>query len=153
MFCFCCKKIDTKKFKNIDSIQEKEFLEFLEKTNFEKHLKKISKKYKNKKIIIYGAGVFFQVIEKHYDLSELNIIAVADRKFFNHEQEERFRGYLVCAPDEITTLEADYVLIATKKVFNTIEFLQNEVLKGTGIKLNTLINKSFIALIKEILED
>lgn len=153
MFCFQKVQIDTKKFKDIDSPQEREFLEFLEKTNFAKHLQKISKKYKNKKIVIYGAGLFFQVIEKHYDLSVLNIIAISDRKFSNHRENEIFKGYLVCSPQEIIDLKPDYVLISTKKVFNMIEYLQQEVLIKTGIKIKTLIYKSFMAILKEILED
>ena len=37
--------------------------------------------YKNKKIVLYGAGQFCNCVFENYDLSKLNIIAIADARF------------------------------------------------------------------------
>lgn len=130
--------------------QEHEFIEYLETINTEKHLKKLSKKLKNKKVVIYGAGVFFQTIKEYYDLSKLNIIALSDRKFSQHEQDATFSDYKVCSPDEIKGLNPDYVLVATRFFINIIESLEETILRKTGIKIRPLIRKPFMELLKEI---
>ncbi len=130
--------------------QESEFINYLEKISFEKYLKKIEKKLKNKKIVIYGTGVFFQVINAYYDLSKLNIIAVSDKKYDAHEENETFLDYKVISPLEIKKYEPDYVLIATRFFINILEDLEENILKNSKIKIRPLIKKPFIELWREI---
>ena len=54
--------------------------EYLNTQEFDKILKKLSHKLKNKKIIVYGAGILFQTIVRDYDLSCLNIVGICDKK-------------------------------------------------------------------------
>lgn len=129
---------------------ENEFIEYLEKIKFEKHLKYIKKKLKNQKVIIYGAGTFFQTILNKYNLVDINIIAVADRKFINHKQDEIFHGYRVCAPDEMPSLSPDYVLVGMLKFVKVIEELEEQIFQNTNIKVKPLINKPILELWKEI---
>lgn len=130
---------------------DKDFhLEYLETVNFSKQLGKLNKKLKNKSIVIYGTGIFFEVLKNNYDLSPLNIIAVSDRKFTNHEQDEEFLGYKVCAPEEIASLNPDCVLVATINIVKIMESLENTVLKGTKIKLMPLVRKPFKDIWNEI---
>ncbi len=130
---------------------DKDFhLEYLKKVNFSKQLEKLNKKLKNKSIVIYGTGIFFEVLKNNYDLSPLNIIAVSDRKFTNHEQDEKFLGYKVCAPEEIASLNPDCVLVATINIVKIMESLENTVLKGTKIKLMPLVRKPFKDIWNEI---
>ena len=130
---------------------DKDFhLEYLKKVNFSKQLEKLNKKLKNKSIVIYGTGIFFEVLKNNYDLSPLNIIAVSDRKFTNHEQDEEFLGYNVCAPEEIASLNPDCVLVATINIVKIMESLENTVLKGTKIKLMPLVRKPFKDIWNEI---
>ena len=144
------KNIDTKKEKKKPIQPENEFLEYLDSIKFEKHLKKLAEKLKNKKIIIYGAGAFFQSIKEHYDLSQLNIIAISDRKFANHIEGETFWDYLVCAPDEIKKINPDYVLVSMRWFVSIIDQLYCETLAGTKIKIKPLIKKPVKELLKEI---
>jgi FlaA1/EpsC-like NDP-sugar epimerase len=130
--------------------QESEFIEYLEKIKFTRHLDKISKKLKSKKVVLYGSGLFFQVINTYYDLSKLNIVAIADRKYSQHEKDEKFMGYKVCGPDEIKDLSPDYVLVATRFFINLIEDLESTTLKKTKIKVRPLIKKPFRELWQEI---
>ena len=120
--------------------------------NFEKHLKFLNKKLKNKKIIIYGAGIFFETIYKYFDLTGLNIIGIADKKFEDHEENQTFLGYKVYSPSEIQEVSPDYLLVATKFYINLIEFLYYNVLINTKIKIKPLVKKPFMTLLKEIWE-
>ncbi len=129
---------------------EQDFIEYLKKINFSKHLAKIAKKLKEKKVIIYGAGAFFQTINREYDLSCLNIIAIADRKFVNHEDGEEFLGYRLCSPDEMESLQTDYVLVSMINFINVIEDLEETSLKNAKVKIKPLINKPFVDILKEL---
>ena len=127
-----------------------DFIEYLEKINFSKHLKKIEKRLKNKTIILYGAGSFFQTLADKYDLSNLNIIAIADRKFINHSADETFYGYKVCEPDELVQLKPDFILVSMLYYVQIIEHLEETVLNNQKIKIKPLINKPFVEVWKEI---
>lgn len=145
-------RIDNEIKQTFDEIipQENDFINYLEEINFKKHLDKFSKTLKNKKVVIYGTGIFFQAINAYYDLSKLNIIAVSDRKYSDHEENEELLGYKVCSPNEIKDLNPDYLLVATRFFINIIEDLEKNVLKKTKIKIRPLIKKPFLALLKEI---
>jgi ABC-type Fe3+-hydroxamate transport system substrate-binding protein len=129
---------------------EELFSNYLKSINFEKHLNKLSKKFKNKSVVIYGTGLFFQVIHKVYDLKKINIVALSDKKFENHTEGETFLNYKVISPQEIRAINPDIVFVATKFFVNIIENLNYNVLQGTKIKIKPLINKPFFELIKEI---
>lgn len=57
------------------------FQEYLKIYNAQSKINKLAKRYKNKKIAVYGAGQFSHAIFSNYDLSNLNIVAVADLRF------------------------------------------------------------------------
>ena len=78
--------------------------------NIKNNLNKIKKKYKNKKIILYGANDFTQYIFNNYDLSGLNIVAIADLKFKN-KKEDLYNNIKCISPDELKDIEADCILI------------------------------------------
>ena len=147
------KKQDVRKKFNIDqeSIQDEIInLEYLESFNFSKTFKKLKRKLKNKTVVIYGTGAFFQVIKKHFDISDINIIGISDKKFEEHKEGEEFLGYKVYAPSELRGLNPDYVLVATKMYVSIIEDLYYDTLKDTNIKIKPLLKKDFITLVKEI---
>jgi FlaA1/EpsC-like NDP-sugar epimerase len=125
-------------------------IDYLESFNFSKSLLKLKKKLKNKTVIIYGSGAFFQVIKKFYDISDMNIIGIADRRFENHSSDETFLGYKVYAPSEIKEANPDYVLVATKYYIEIIEELFYETLAKTKIKIKPLLKKNLRTLIKEL---
>lgn len=124
---------------------------YLNDYNFEKYLNKLNKKLKNKKIIIYGAGLLFQVINKYYDLKNLNIIAISDMRFLEHQQNEEFIGYKVCSPVEISELRPDYVLVATKVYIDVAESIK-AIINNDKIKIRPLIKKPLKEILKEILD-
>lgn len=132
-----------------DIKDERENLNYLCKLNFEKTFPELIKKLKNKKIVIYGYGCFFQVIKKYFDISELNIIAVADNKFANNRKPD-FIEYQTCAPENIKALNPDYILIATKSWIDIMEFLYTKILRTSDIKIMPLVKRPFFNIIKDI---
>lgn len=129
---------------------ERGTVNYLEGFKFEDHLKKLEKKLNGKSIVIYGAGIFFEAINLFYNLKDLNIIAISDRRFSTEAPEQEFLGYKTVAPDKIKDLNPDYVLVATKFFINIIEDLDSNVLRKTKIKIKPLIKKPFSVLWKEI---
>lgn len=125
------------------------YLDYLKKYNFEKQLKKLNKKLAGKKVVLYGAGVFFGILSANYDLSGLNIVAIADKRFEDDISGE-FLGYKTCAPKNIEELNPDVVLVSTLEFVNLMDFLLCELLVDTKIKVKPLVKLPFFKLIKEI---
>ncbi len=126
-----------------------DFVRYLEKKNMQKRIDLLAKKYRGKKIIIYGAGLFSSVIFDKYDLSGLNIIGISDVKFT--EEKQKFKGYDAIYPADISDYNPDLILIATYYYFNVatalFENLQNMHLK-TEIKVFT--KDSFFEKVKKL---
>lgn len=125
-------------------------LNYLYEHHFDKTLPKLLKKLKNKKVIFYGAGVFLEIIKKYFDISSLNVIGIADKKYSNLSQDESFLGYKKFAPEEILKLKPDYVIVTTRYYIRIIEDLHYNLLKKSKIKIKPLVEKSFMTLFKEI---
>ena len=128
---------------------EQSNLNYLYKQEFDKTLPKVLKKLRNKKIVFYGAGVYLELIKKYFDISDINVIALCDKKFENANVSE-YLGYKTCKPAEIKELNPDYVIMTTKFYINIFEYLHDDLLKGTKIKIKPLVRKSFWTLVKEI---
>lgn len=146
----CLENKDIRTVFNEEIRDEQVNLNYLYEFNFDKTLPKLVKKLKNKSVVLYGAGVFLELIKKYFDISGLNIIGISDRRFENHLENEEFMGYKVYSPEELKELNPDYVLVATKNYINIIESLYYETLKGSKIKIKPLMQKPFMTLVKEI---
>ena len=129
---------------------QEDFKTHLENISFEKSLKKLKKKLKNKTSIVYGAGSFFKYINENYDLSELNIVGISDMKFDEKDEKQEFLGYKKIPKNKIVSYKPDYVLIATLKYISIIEDFEINILNKTNIKVLPLAKLPLIELIKEI---
>lgn len=127
-------------------------LESLEEYKFKKQLEKLNKKLKNKTVVIYGTGLLFQKIKENYDLSNLNIIGVSDRKYTTEEEGRESFGYKIIPLEKIVDYKPDYILISTLKFLGIMDDFKNNVFKGTKIKVLPLVDKPFLTLLKEIFE-
>lgn len=108
------------------------YVEKLKNLNFEKKLIYLQKKYKNKKILLYGAGLFFDVIANNYDLkSYLNIVGIGDIKF-TKQKIDKYKGFSTFSPEEIKKLDID-IIMPTNLSPKTIE---------KALKKNNLIPKN-----------
>lgn len=123
---------------------------FLMKNKFDKTLPKLLKKVKNKRVIFYGAGVFLELIKKYFDISELNVIGISDKRFSSKDAETEFLGYKTISPEKIRDINPDYVIVATKYYINIIEDLHYNLLRKSKIKIKPLVDKSFLTLFREI---
>ena len=146
----CIENKDVRTIFNEEIVDEQINLNYLYEFNFEKTLPKLVKKLQGKKVMLYGAGVFLELIKKYFDLSGLNVIGIADKKFRQKSDNETFLGYKKYAPEEIKNLNPDYVVVATKNYINIIEDLYYDTLKGSKIKIKPLLHKGFWTLVKEI---
>ena len=96
--------------KNQISDKYKIIYELLKKEKFNKRLDKLIKKFKNKKVLIYGAGLLSKIIFENYDTNLFNIIGVMDKKF--SDSNENFYGYNTYTPDNINNIELVFSEIA-----------------------------------------
>ncbi len=125
-----------------------EHVDYLKKIKFEKRLKKLEKKLKNKKIVLYGAGMFFQDLAQVYDLSGLNIIGISDRSFCGENGSKYAFGYPRYDIENVASLKPDYILVGTLNFVDIIEDLERKFAKQ--IKIRPLIKKPLKDLWKEI---
>jgi len=123
-----------------------DFKEFFQKYDAQAKIDKLARRYKNRKIVLYGAGQYATILFENYDLSKLNIIAVADIKFENEEIEKSFFGYRGIAPAEIKDIDCNLILISNFDYNMFLNYLDSEILYGTkkaGIEIRPLIRLGF----------
>ena len=113
---------------------------------------KLNKKLKGKTIVIYGSGLLFQKVLSNYDLSELNIIGISDRKYIEDDEGKKDLGYPIVPLTKIVDYKPDYVLISTLKFLEIMDNFIHKDFKGTKIKVLPLVDKPFWKMIKEIFE-
>ena len=99
-----------------------ELIEKLENSNIQKHIDKLAKKYKNKKILIYGSGTMANYILDKYDLTELNIIGISDIKYQSKDKD--FKGIKIIPFSEISTLKPSMILIFIYDYIEVINFFK-----------------------------
>ena len=95
-------------------------LEMLKKINFAKHLKKLERKYKNKKILLYGMNEEFFTIIQNFDLSNLNIIGIittSAKPLPDLALENGGGGYPKIKQENINSASYDIVLLTSTNTF------------------------------------
>lgn len=109
---------------------------YQELQTFPQRLKKLSQKYKDKKIVLYGCGEFFVYIKNNYDLSVLNIIAISDKKYTGNQTPvyDQNIGYNVITPEFIYTLKPDIVLISAQQDMYIEKYFCEELFAQTHKK-------------------
>lgn len=110
-----------------------DLLKYLKLNNAQKQIDKLTRKCKGKKgkkVVIYGAGEYFQLIEQYYDLSWLNIVAVCDLKFATDKSSNK-TPYKPIAPDELKDFDFDVLVIALMNDLQVLGHIEDKILKGT----------------------
>jgi len=95
----------------------------------QKRIEYYAKKYKNKKVILYGAGKYAQKIIKNCNFQKLNIIAIADKKF-DENANLKFNNFQAISPEFLKEIDCDLILILNKDYKLFIEII-NKLLYGT----------------------
>ena len=127
-----------------------EFEAYLKDIKFEKHLKKLKKKLANKTVVLYGGGLLFEYIKEHYDLSDINVIGISDKKFTKEDEDKEHLGYKIITADKIRSCNPDCILLGVQNYINLLEHFTCNVYRDTNIKILALAQKSFWTIIKEI---
>lgn len=132
---------------------DSQYLNYFKNINTKKQINKLIKKYKNKKIILYGAGIMSKILFENYDFSKLNIVAFCDSKY-KINSSEKFVSYPVINPIELKEKDFDLILVNLRKSVGAIENIKHEILinsKNEGKKVDNLLKPTLSFLIKQIL--
>ena len=121
----------------------------LDRMHFDKRLKFLENKFKNKTIVVYETGPLFDTIVDDYNLDKLDIIAISDARFEESDITE-YKGYKAVSPLKIKELNPDIVLVCAPQSLASIEYLRYQLLVDTDIKVLPLVKRSLISTIKEI---
>lgn len=119
-------------------IEEKKYLK---KINFKNYLQQLNTELKNKKILIYGAGILLETALDLYDFKSLNIIGISDKRF-ESENVSNFRGLKTFKPDEIKNLDIDYILLSMKEY---TKLTRSFIIQYPKIKILPLFKKPYIS--------
>ena len=107
-----------------------DILGYFKAVHAQKQINKLARKYKNKKIVIYGAGVYFQILNNNFDLSKLNIVAIADKKFETSKKANP-TTFTPLAPEELKDFDFDVILVALYDDTSLCDYLEYQLLINT----------------------
>ena len=128
-------------------------LKYFNKVNAQKQINNLAKKFKNKKIVVYGAGEYFKILYEKFNLSKLNIVAISDKKFETNKA-TNFTNYVALAPNELKEYDFDVILVALYDDVSLLDYLEYELLMGTineGKKVTSFIEPTFWYAVKTLL--
>ena len=139
IWAFLTVNLSIKNYRFYEMLTEQEWIEYLRINDEQKYIDKLAKKLKNKKILLYGAGLTAEVILKNFDLSKINIIGVSDRKF-EDDSEGEFCEIKKIKPSEMKTLDYDAILFTMKLYEKIAKSFKKE---GINKKMLSIVKKSF----------
>ena len=128
-------------------------LGYLKAVNAQRKINKLARKYKNKKIVIYGAGEYFQILKNNFDLSNLNIVGIADKKF-ETSKDSNPTQYLALAPEELKEFDLDVILVALYDDTSLCDYLEYQLLINTeneGKPVRSIVEPTILYTIKVLL--
>ena len=117
---------------------EQDHIDYVCHKNTKKHIKKLLKKLKDKKVLIYGAGRIADKLFEFYDFSSLNIVGVADRRFNETEINEIY-GYKAVKTTELLDKDYDVILFTVLNPEKIIEDMHNNGIKKTAYSVSRKI--------------
>ena len=128
-------------------------LNYFKAVHAQRQINKLARKYKNKKIVIYGAGEYFQILKNNFDLSKLNIVGIADKKL-ETSKDSNSTSYLALAPDELKDFDFDVILVALYDDTSLCDYLEYQLLINTeneGKPVRSIIEPTILYTIKVLL--
>lgn len=128
-------------------------LDYLKAVHAQRQINKLARKYKNKKIVIYGAGEYFQILKNNFDLSNLNIVGIADKKF-ETSKDSNPTQYLALAPEELKEFDLDVILVALYDDTSLCDYLEYQWLINTeneGKPVRSIVEPTILYTIKVLL--
>ena len=129
-------------------------LEYFQEVNAQKQIDKLAKKYKDKKVVIYGGGAYFNTLKNNFDMSKLNIIGIADKKFEKSKNQNN-TPYTPIAPKELKDIDYDVILVSALNFYQIDEYLRYQILineKSKRGKIKKLIKPTFLHILKSFID-
>lgn len=99
-------------------------------------IEKISRKLKNKRVIIYGTGKLFQVLKSAEVFSDWNVAGVCDNKYLPEDENLECEGYRIINHDNLANYKADYIFVSVQKPLQILNRLKNSKLHAKIISLD-----------------
>ena len=124
--------------------------EHLKFCNFDKYLKKLCKRLKGKRILVYGTGSLFQYIQKNYDLSKLNIVAVSDGKYLLEQEGQEDLGYTIVPKEKLESFEVDVVLLGLQNYIGVLCNFSSTIYKDKKTIILPLVRLPLWKILKDI---
>ena len=132
---------------------DRDLEEYIKIIDFDKQYKRLLRKCKNKKVLFYGGGKLFQLINSKYDLSKLNPIGICDRSFEKEEEGDFYLGYKKIPIECIPKYHPDIVIVGTLEYRQLIARLRKTLFEDEKIKIRPLAYVPFLVFMKEALFD
>jgi hypothetical protein len=123
-------------------------LGYLKAVHAQRQINKLARKYKNKKIVIYGAGEYFQILKNNFD-----IVGIADKKF-ETSKDSNPTQYLALAPEELKEFDLDVILVALYDDTSLCDYLEYQLLINTeneGKPVRSIVEPTILYTIKVLL--
>ena len=108
------------------------FKEQCKNKKLQKRIDNLTKKYKDKKVLLYGAGKFFRETHENLDLTGLNIIGITDQKFISGNNEKMFDINCFSLP-ETKNLDYDVILTTVLNPSSVENFLKENMCKSNSV--------------------
>lgn len=88
----------------------------------------LKSKYKGKRVILYGAGSYCQELLEKFDFSDLNIVAIADKKFAGNDSTDTF-GFKSISPYKILDYNPDVIIVTMLHEYHAMKFISENLLE------------------------
>ena len=127
----------------------KYWCEYLKCDDFKLFIEELSQRLKNKSVILYANGVYFDALTDLYDLRQyFNIVGVSDIKYESNNTKE-YKNFKVIKPSQISNSNIDCILITSPNSTNIQKFLiRNDIVNQNTEFINLSFEKNDIDLIK-----
>ena len=127
----------------------KYWCEYLKCDDFKLFIEELSQKLKNKSVILYANGVYFDALTDLYDLRQyFNIVGVSDLKYESNNTKE-YKNFKVIKPSQISNSSINCILITSPNSTNIQKFLiRNDIVNQNTEFINLSFEKNDIDLIK-----
>ena len=120
--------------------QNEELALFFKDKKVQEKIYNLSLRYRGERVVLYGAGEYSRFLFKNYNLSKLNIRAIADERFAQPRKHE-FYGLDCIIPENLKNIDCDVIIISEQdfvKSYNTLAKILKET-KNQSIEIIPII--------------
>ena len=132
----------TQDFKKFENKEYTDYINLFKKSSFKKRLENLSKKYKNKKVLIYGNGIFFDALADSFDLnSYFNIKGVSDIRYL-HNKPDSYKNFKVFNPYDFKNENIDVIICSTINPAQIYFFMKKHGLMPDKCLFDSFLDKT-----------